>query len=120
VLLVTPPPLGDRFTLVGGGYNTNRCTTQIVSKLSEKTLSNITKLVEEHELLLAELAASSAKIGIKNVQILRDNISVLYEQNLQMMRALRCDNWKNAVTRAQRLMRNSEDTFDPGPTHHPR
>jgi hypothetical protein len=81
----------------------------------EKALEDITSVVQNYHLLLDQFPADNVPNAIKVIKTFRENISELYKQNQEMMQALECDNWKNAVTRAKRLMAK-ENLFDPEPT----
>ena len=79
----------------------------MLKKQGTKELAGIAKVIESHHALLAELAVDNSANGVKVVQTLRANIRELYEQNNQLIAALECDNWKNALLRARRLMGES-------------
>jgi hypothetical protein len=83
----------------------------MTKKQGTNEVAELTRVLEAFHLLLDELAVSNAANAVKAVRTLRSNIVCLHEQNTALINALECDNWKNAVTRAQRLMKTSEGTF---------
>ena len=83
----------------------------MVKKQGTNEVGELTKVLDAFHLLLDELAVTNAANAIKVVQTLRSNVEILHQQNTALVRALECDNWKNAVTRAQRLMKTSDETF---------
>jgi len=71
-----------------------------------KALKDITKVVENLQLLLSHIPGNgTVPQAIQSVKILQENVRTLYEQNYAMMKALDCDNWSNAVSRANKLMK---------------
>lgn len=80
-------------------------------KQGTNEIQELQQTVLAFHLLLDELAVSNAANGIKVVRTLRNNVESLSQQIAALVEALECDNWKNAVTRAQRLMRTSGGTF---------
>jgi hypothetical protein len=83
----------------------------MVKKQGTNEVQELTKVFEAFHLLLDELAVTNAANGIKVVKTLRSNVETLSQQTAALVEALECDNWKNAVTRAQRLMKTSGETF---------
>jgi len=71
-----------------------------------KALKDITKVVENLQLLLSHIpGGDTVPHAIQSVKILRGNVRTLYDQNCAMMKALGCDNYHNAVLRANKLMK---------------
>ena len=85
----------------------------MTKKQGTNETTEIIKILEAFHQLLDELAVTNAGNGVKVVRSLRSNVEVLHQQNRALIEALECDNWKNAVTRAQRLMKTSGDTIHP-------
>ncbi len=85
-------------------------------KQGTKAVAEIVQLVDDFHILLDELAVNNVTNGLQVVRTLRDNITVLHTQNVAMMRALECNNWKNAVRKAENLLGKSCFQNDP-PTH---
>jgi hypothetical protein len=85
-------------------------------KQGTKTVADLLQLVDDFHTLLGELGVNNAKNGLQVIQTLRDNVSVLHEQNVALISALECNNWKNALRRAESLVGKSASQIDP-PTH---
>jgi hypothetical protein len=85
-------------------------------KQGTKTIADLVQLVEGFHDLLAELGVNNVKNGKLVVQTLRANVGELHGQNLALIRALECSNWKNALRKAESLMGKSDSQIDP-PTH---
>jgi len=75
-------------------------------KYGGKALTDITKVVENLQLLLSHIpGGTTVPNAIESVNTLRGNVHTLYNQNRAMIEALECDNWSNAVARAKKLMK---------------
>ena len=83
----------------------------MTKKQGTNEIAEALKVLEAYHQLLDELAVTNAGNAIKVVKSLRSNVETLHQQNAALVEALECDNWKNAVTRAQRLMKTSGETF---------
>lgn len=83
----------------------------------EKALADITEVVCNYSLLLDDLGVGNVTNARRVIKALRDNISELHSQNTALTQALECDNWKNAVARANKLM-TKDKSFNPLPTLH--
>ena len=72
----------------------------------EKALKDITKVVESLQLLLSHIpGGNTVPNAIQSVKTLQEKILTLDDQNCALMKALGCDNYHNAVLRANRLMK---------------
>ena len=83
----------------------------------EKALADITEVVCNYSLLLDDLGVGNVTNARRVIKALRDNISELHSQNTALTQALECDNWKNAVARANKLM-TKDKSFHPQSTLH--
>jgi hypothetical protein len=81
----------------------------------EKALADITEVVCNYSLLLDDLGADNVTNARRVIKTLRENISELHSQNTALIGALECDNWKNAIARANKLM-TKDKSFNPPPT----
>jgi hypothetical protein len=72
----------------------------------EKALKDITKVVENLQLLLSNIpGGDTVPHAIQSIKILRRNVHILYEENCALIKALECDNGHNAILRANKLMK---------------
>ena len=72
----------------------------------DKALKDITQVVENLQLLLSHIpGGNTVPNAIQSVKTLQEKILTLDDQNCAMIEALECDNWYNAVTRANKLMK---------------
>mgnify|MGYP007121451692 CR=1 FL=1 len=85
-------------------------------KQGTKTVADLVQLVDSFHALLGELGVNNAKNGLQVIRTLRENVSELYDQNVALIEALECNNWKNALRKAQSLVGKSVSQIDP-PTH---
>lgn len=83
----------------------------MAKKQGTNEVTELTRVLDAFHHLLDELAVTNAGNAVKVVKSLRSNVEILHQQNTALVEALECDNWKNAVTRAQRLMKTSGETF---------
>jgi hypothetical protein len=88
----------------------------VTQKQGTKTLADLNQLVESFHTLLGELGVNNAKNGLQVIQTLRENVAELHAQNVALIQALECNNWKNALRKAESLMEKSVSQIDP-PTH---
>ena len=80
----------------------------------EKALADITEVVCNYSLLLDDLGVNNVGNARKVIKTLRENISELHSQNTALIGALECDNWNNAVRRANKLMTKEKSFHPPG------
>ena len=95
--------------------HTSQCMTKKKRFYGEKALEDITQVVCNYSLLLDDLGSDNVTNARRVINTFRDNISELHSQNTALIKALECDNWKNAVARANKLM-TKDKSFNPPPT----
>jgi len=72
----------------------------------DKALKDITQVVENLQLLLSHIpGGDTVPHAIKSVKTLQEKIRTLDDRNCAMIKALECDNWSNAVHKANKLIR---------------